>query len=209
MKICKKCKIKKSYSCFNPSQWGDGFRATCKQCRSIHESKQYYQKNKERIKQHRIGNKKYLEYNRNYYKSNIEYFEKYRLENHEHYASWRKVNRQKLNKYRMDKLKNDIEFRLSAILRTRLSTLLRRNKCIKYDSTLKLLGCSLEEFKVYMSAKFTIGMSWDNYGDWHIDHIKPCSKFDLSIEKEQRICFHYTNLQPLWAIDNLKKGNRY
>ena len=55
-------------------------------------------------------------------------------------------------------------------------------------------------------------MSWDNhgYGDdkWHIDHIKPCSKFDLSIIKNQEMCFNYINLQPLWKKDNFKKGNR-
>ena len=49
-------------------------------------------------------------------------------------------------------------------------------------------------------------MSWDNYGDWHVDHIRPCASFDLTNEDEQRICFHYKNLQPLWGPDNLEKG---
>ena len=51
-------------------------------------------------------------------------------------------------------------------------------------------------------------MSWENYGEWHIDHIKPCASFALSIEEEQHKCFHYSNLQPLWSIDNLKKGSK-
>ena len=57
--------------------------------------------------------------------------------------------------------------------------------------------------------KFVSGMSWENYGKWHIDHIKPCASFNLLEEDEQKKCFHYTNLQPLWAKDNLKKGGKY
>jgi len=62
-----------------------------------------------------------------------------------------------------------------------------------------------------LETKFLEGMDWDNYGiyGWHIDHIKPCSLFNLENIEEQKKCFHYTNLQPLWAIDNLKKGNKY
>ena len=52
-------------------------------------------------------------------------------------------------------------------------------------------------------------MNWNNYGEWHIDHIKPCSLFNLELEEEQLECFNYKNLQPLWAIDNIKKGNKY
>lgn len=62
-----------------------------------------------------------------------------------------------------------------------------------------------------MQLQFKDGMNWGNYNynGWHIDHIKPCALFDLSKEEEQKKCFHYTNLQPLWGIDNLKKGDRY
>ncbi len=76
-------------------------------------------------------------------------------------------------------------------------------------STMTLIGCDIDYFMYYIQKKFTKGMSWDNYGDWHIDHIKPCTKFDLSKPNEQLKCFNYTNLQPLWAVDNLKKGNKY
>ena len=61
----------------------------------------------------------------------------------------------------------------------------------------------------YLDAKFTDGMSWENHGEWHIDHILPCASFNLLIEDEQRKCFHYTNLQPLWAKDNLSKAANY
>lgn len=73
---------------------------------------------------------------------------------------------------------------------------------------MELLGCTIEELRTHLEAQFQEGMTWDNYGrdGWHIDHIKPCSSFDLLKEAEQRECFHYTNLQPLWAKDNLSKG---
>lgn len=206
MKTCLKCKITKPYKDFNPSNWGDGYRATCKKCRSIHESKSYYQDNKDKIKKQRKG--KYLKYSKDYYESHKDYFEKYRLQNQEHYTKWRKENRKKLNEYRNNKMKTDIGFRISANLRSRLSTLLSRNKFEKSNSTLKLLGCTLEELKLYLESKFQKGMTWENYGEWHIDHIKACSKFDLSKSSEQKKCFHYSNLQPLWKVDNLKK-NKY
>jgi hypothetical protein len=69
-----------------------------------------------------------------------------------------------------------------------------------------LIGLSLVEFRAYFESHFLPGMTWENHGDWHIDHKKPCSKFDLSDPDQQRLCFHYTNLQPLWKIDNLRKG---
>ena len=75
-----------------------------------------------------------------------------------------------------------------------------------YLTTLKSLGCSVKYLKAYIADKLRQNMTWDNYGKWHIDHIKPCSSFDLSKPEQQRRCFHYSNLQPLWAKDNLSKG---
>jgi len=71
-----------------------------------------------------------------------------------------------------------------------------------------MLGCTIEELKVHIQRLFAEGMSWDNYGQWHIDHIVPCSVFDLSDPVEQQQCFHYTNLQPLWAEDNMTKSDK-
>ena len=84
-------------------------------------------------------------------------------------------------------------------------------KLKKIDRTLDLIGCTEIELRNHIESKFTDGMSWDNYGKygWHVDHIRPCSSFDLSEPEQQRQCFHYTNLQPLWAKDNLSKGSHY
>ena len=72
-----------------------------------------------------------------------------------------------------------------------------------------LLGESPAFVKDYLASKFTEGMSWENHGAWHIDHRRPCCSFDLTNPEEQKKCFHYTNLQPLWAKDNLEKGGKY
>ena len=81
----------------------------------------------------------------------------------------------------------------------------------KNNPLIYLLGCSIEVARFHLECQFTKGMSWDNYGynGWHIDHIRPCASFDLTDSEQQKQCFHYTNLQPLWAEDNLKKGDKY
>jgi hypothetical protein len=79
----------------------------------------------------------------------------------------------------------------------------------KYNKFYTYLGCSKQDFILYFQAKFKEGMTWENHGEWHIDHIKPCASFNLLDEEEQKKCFHYTNLQPLWASENLSKGSKY
>lgn len=78
----------------------------------------------------------------------------------------------------------------------------------KGKSTMLLVGCSVIQLKKHLAKQFHTGMSWNNYGEWHIDHIKPCASFDLLDLAAQIECFHYTNLQPLWASANQSKGNR-
>ena len=97
--------------------------------------------------------------------------------------------------------------RFKTNLRSRVSHALSRNS--KSASTETLVGCSMDELRDHLESQFTAGMTWDNYGEWHVDHIKPCAMFDFSIDSHQFQCFHYTNMQPLWAIDNYKKGNKY
>ena len=77
---------------------------------------------------------------------------------------------------------------------------------LRLESTLELLGCSIAEARIHIESQFLDGMSWENVGDWHIDHRRPCASFDLALESNQKMCFHYTNLQPMWASENISKG---
>ena len=85
---------------------------------------------------------------------------------------------------------------------------IRRVSAKKLFHSVELIGCSIFDLKAYLASKFTEGMSWENYGKWHIDHIIPCCAFNLVDPQEQLKCFHYTNLQPLWAEDNMRKGDK-
>lgn len=120
--------------------------------------------------------------------------------------AWRRKNRHKLTHHQ----------KIRQALSSGLTKNLRRSKCyvVKSEKTMELLGCTLEFFMAYIEFQFWPGMSWDNYGHskdgslgWHIDHIIPCSKFDLSNPEDRKKCFHYLNLQPLWAVDNMSKGD--
>jgi len=121
-------------------------------------------------------------------------------------------NKIKIDKYNNEyvcmRRKTNIGFKLTKNLRDRIYIALKKN--IKSKKTLELLGCSVEDLKKHLQEQFTDGMTWQNHGlhGWHIDHIKPCASFDLSKEEEQSKCFHYTNLQPLWAEDNWNKGSK-
>jgi hypothetical protein len=126
----------------------------------------------------------------------------------------KKINeRQKV--YKKERRKNNIKIKIKEILSSRLSSSLKTNK--KSLSTMMLVGCDIDFLMYYLQKQFIEGMTWDNHGkgcngkrmqEWHIDHIKPCASFDFSKPEEQRKCFHYTNLQPLWANDNWYK-NKY
>ena len=96
--------------------------------------------------------------------------------------------------------------KISGRVRSRLNEALRAVMARKTSSTTILLGCSIPELKAHLESQFREGMTWDNHGKWHIDHIIPCSSFNLLDPSEQYKCFHYTNLQPLWAHENLRKG---
>ena len=107
--------------------------------------------------------------------------------------------------YTNRKFKQDINYKNAKLLRSRILKVLKGE--VKSVNSLNLLGCSLDELKVHLEQQFEPGMTWDNQGEWHIDHIIPCSRFDLSNPIHQRICFNYRNLQPLWAKDNYKKSD--
>jgi hypothetical protein len=103
--------------------------------------------------------------------------------------------------------KVDVEFRLLQRIRVRVSAALKGRA--KNSSTLNFVGCSLPELKAHLEKKFEAGMSWSNYGEWHVDHIRPCASFDFSDPNSLTQCFHYTNLQPMWGPDNFKKNSSW
>lgn len=163
--------------------------------------RRYYKENVKRIneKNKRSHDKNILRYKENqkqYYLKNKEYLLPKALK-------WQKDNREKRNLYFRGRRANDINFRLRSYLSSRISTVLKKN--IKSAKTEILVGCTMDFLKGYLEGKFQKGMTWKNQGSWHIDHIIPCISFDLSKKEEQRQCFHYTNLQPLWAKDNFSK----
>lgn len=104
----------------------------------------------------------------------------------------------------------DPEFRVNRNLRSRISGALRRVLAKKGAASFTLLGCSVPELMVHLESLFRPGMTWENYGPvWHVDHIRPCDSFNLLDIGQQRLCFHWTNLQPLFAAENIAKGNKY
>jgi len=114
-------------------------------------------------------------------------------------------DRPKKVKYMLDRLKNDPEFKLLTMLRKRILNVIKGKKHYK---SIDLLGCTVLNARVHLEKQFKEGMTWGNHGTrgWHIDHIIPCSSFDLTDPEQQKKCFHYTNLQPLWAKENMSKG---
>ncbi len=115
-------------------------------------------------------------------------------------------NREKNQERERKRYKEDTHFRISIVLRKRLYMALRKNA--KKGSAIKLLGCSIEEFMKYFETLFQDGMSWENHGKWHIDHIIPLAAFDLEDPVQLANACHYTNLQPLWAKDNIIKSDK-
>ena len=104
----------------------------------------------------------------------------------------------------------DLAFRLRKVMRTRAYEMLKGKR--KALRSLALLGCNMPEFLKYIESLWLPGMTWENYGKgpagWEVDHIIACSKFDLSDPIQQQACFHYSNQQPLWGVDNRRKSNR-
>lgn len=108
--------------------------------------------------------------------------------------------------YYKNKRQNDPLYKVSCNFRTRMSDVLNKKSWNKNQSLSEYIGCSKEELRLYIESQFKEGMSWDNYGKWHIDHIIPLAS--AKTEEELYKLFHYTNLQPLWAKENLSKGSK-
>lgn len=191
-KTCSKCKLEKELSDYPKDKYTkDGYTPSCKVCRYTKTNqwaKDNYQENKEQV----------LQKNSNWRKENWEAVYKQRMSSGSH--------RKSMNRWYHNKGKHNIQHVLKERLRQRIRNTV--TKGYKSTSSIKLLGCNVTFFKEYLQHQFLENMSWDNYGEWHIDHIIPCDSFDLTILEEQAKCFHYTNCQPLWAKDNLIKGNK-
>lgn len=166
--------------------------------------------NKEKIKE---ANKKYKkkyrwkikEDNKKYW---CKYYKKYNECLNEKSREYRAnpSNKKLINKRRRWRYKNDENYRLTKLLRDRFRWALKSQSIKKNSHVLELTSCSMDFLKNYLSKKFKKGMTWENQGQWHIDHRKPCASFDLAKKEEQRKCFHYTNLQPLWGKENIEKS---
>jgi hypothetical protein len=144
----------------------------------------------------------------------LAYGEKYRAENKERLKAQQREyvkknwdsKKEYMRKYVKERKENDPVFAMSLRLRGRMSIFFRKKGFAKPDSTYKLIGCSYVELVEHLESKFTEGMSWDNRSEWHIDHIIPLASAK-TIEEVSPL-FHYSNLQPLWALDNRLKGAR-
>lgn len=222
-KICGRCKIEQSVEFFGKSKkTKSGYRSTCNDCRKI-ESKQYRENNRER----RIKTTKdYYDKNKEVIvvKGKIRYYDdiektretkrksyhknKDKESNIQRIKKYNKDNRLKLNeKERNLKLKNPI-YKLSGVVRNRINNFLKKNNITKKNKTFELVGCTPQQLKEHLEKQFREGMTWENHGKygWHIDHIIPLSSATTE-EELYKLC-HFTNLQPLWAEENLSKGNR-
>lgn len=144
---------------------------------------------------------------RNLSENRKSYIRKYALDNPEKIKEIKKRYSPKATKAYLERRRTDPLFKLAGSIRTRLNTALaRRGK--KSDGSVRNLGCTIQELKAYLESLFQTGMNWQNHGEWHIDHIIPLAKFDLSNDEELKRASHYSNLQPLWASDNIKKRDR-
>lgn len=152
-------------------------------------AKNSYLKNKEKIsKQHK-----------EYYQANKEAAKIYA-------AAWYQKNKDLRNKQEYERYHNNPVNKISRALRSVVRNAFKRIRKNKPANTEKLMGCSWIEAKKHFEALFAEGMCWENYGKWHIDHIRPCSSFT---EENMHLMNHISNLQPLWAEDNIKKSNKY
>lgn len=216
-KKCKKCGQPKNLTEFNKAPTNkDGYQKTCKKC--------LYEINKLRY----FNTKEYKNKNskRNFirYKNDISYrkhqnlnSKKFKDAHPDYDKNWRIKNREKINKNQRERKiynkiaarkyrKNNPIVKIKESIRSRINCFLRN----KSKSSITYLGCDIKFYKEYLESKFTPEMNWDNYGRnkyWEIDHIIPCSKFDLTKEEELYKAFHYTNTQPLTITLNRQKYN--
>ena len=210
MKTCSKCKIEKEFSEFHKSKSEkSGYYSCCKSCKKAYRDRPEVKErasawNKEHHAKPEVKERRKI------------YLEKYYLvpSNKERKSIKQKEyesrpNTKKKNQVRhIEKMESDITYKLNHLLRDRFNKAIKNNS--KSGSAVSDLGCSIKFLKNYLESKFQDDMSWENHGihGWHIDHIIPLSSFDLTDREQFLKAVHYTNLQPLWALDNLSKSDK-
>ncbi len=217
MKQCSICHEEKSFDSFYKDARGaNGLYACCKRCHT----KRYYgygghdslsiERKRRVLKTVRVWQAR----NRDKVLATVRRWqEKNKDKVNANIRRWQSKNKGKVllsvKKWRNKAYKTDIKFRILCVLRTRMSIAMKNKK--KSNRTMDLVGTSMNGLRNHLESQFKDGMSWENYGKfgWHIDHIRPCASFDLSDPEQQKQCFHYTNLQPLWAHENLTKHAKY
>ena len=230
-KICSICKIEKTLDQFYYEKSKGKYRPECKTCNyqrvkkwrqsnkdKIHNQYlRYYEKNQELVK---TRNKKWSNANKDkikeiahkYYLKNRNYIlekqKEYKKLNPNQYKNWWAKNKQRLCNVFKERYYTDPKFHINHTISNRIRSSLKSGKNgHRWES---LVGYTLTELMEHLESKFQPGMTWDNYGEWHIDHIIPISYFDYSSYDDEtfKICWDLNNLQPLWAKDNLIKSNK-
>lgn len=233
MKECSKCATVKLLEDFNKcSSSKDGRQYQCRECERAYrlankdKIKQrvaiYIRENKEirteKMREWRTKNPEKAREtarawrNKNREKERIqkkEYYENNKEKIQAYAKEWGEKNKEKMTEYRREYMREYRKTNPNYAIRHRMSNRLRE---LIYNGknghkTVDFIGCSIDFLKSHLESLFSPEMSWERFlnGEIHIDHIRPCCSFDLTDPEQQRKCFHYTNLQPLWAVDNWKK----
>ena len=207
MKICSSCKKPTSTLLFyKDKRRSDGLKSQCKEChkKSIKEYKKtdgYKQYKKEYSKKYR-STEPHKKYSRKY-----SLLESTRVRKREFMKKYRKTVKYK--DYIKRRLSTDINYKLAKLLRNRLTVAIRGD--YRGGEAVRNLGCKIEDLRLHLEKQFSPGMTWGNHGinGWHIDHIKPLSKFDLLDKGQLLEACNYMNLQPLWSAENRAKSNKF
>lgn len=209
-KLCSKCRDWKPLADFFACRsTADGLQYACKLCQHNIRKEKHALHPEVRGLKYREWLSKNAEKKR---ASRAEYNRKNREQNAAYTRQYRKENRLKYNASMRRQRRENFKVKLANNLHCRLWHALKRPsaKSDKVISATELVGCSMDFLKTHLESQFQPGMTWDNRGKdgWHIDHKRPCASFDLKDQTQQRECFHWSNLQVLWAVDNHRKGAR-
>jgi hypothetical protein len=233
-KVCSKCGIEKDVSEFQKNNHNrDGLRGWCRSCgrkyidEHIEEKREYerthrktdvFRKKRNEYDKHHHQTPQYKKYQKEY--NSRDYVrekrskkartpetraknKKWRDDN----ADWRTPKQQTYSK----EYNQRVEVKIKSSLRVRVKYLIKKGDGNKYYSLMEIIGCDVDTFKKHIESLFTEGMNWTNYGQghdkWNIDHIIPCVMFDMKDPEQQKACFNYKNLQPLWQDDNFSKNS--